>query len=431
MSDSPSPSTGGPESSRTGPIEQDVSARALLRQGDYLRFLASRVLDITGMQVQSVALGWEVYSVARRTMDVPHAALAVSLLGAFAFIPILLLFLPAGEAADRHNRRTILMITFGVEALSGLILTVGAGLHMGSIPLLLGCAVLFGAARAYFAPANSAMAPMLVPRPLLPRALAWSSLAWQGSSILGPALAGLLIAVSPALAFGVSTACYLAAGLCIVSIRRSVRPEVQAGSRWALIKEGLAYVWSNKIVFGSISLDLFAVLLGGARAMLPVFSRDVLHVSANAFGLLSAAPAVGASLMGIYLAAHPIRRHAGLIMFWAVAAFGACTIGFGLSKLLWLSVGCMVVLGAADMISVFVRQTLVQLTTPDQMRGRVSAVSSLFIGASNELGDFESGLMARLLGPVVAVAAGGAGALLVTGAWAALFPALRKADRLT
>jgi MFS family permease len=274
------------------------------------------------------------------------------------------------------------------------------------------------------------MGPMLVPRALLPRAIAWNSLSWQSGSIIGPALGGLLCAISAATAFGASVALYLVAGLLLLGIKAKTRPVVQPGSRWTLIKEGLVYTWRNKIVFGSISLDLFAVLLGGATALLPVFARDVLHVGAEGFGVLRAAPAVGASLVAVLLASYQIRRRAGLLMFGAVAVFGAATIVFGLSKWVWLSVGALAVLGGADMVSVYIRQTLVQLVTPDPMRGRVAAVSGLFISASNELGEFESGVAARFLGPVGAAVFGGVGALVVTGAWAKMFPALRKADRL-
>jgi len=290
--------------------------------------------------------------------------------------------------------------------------------------------VLFGAGRAFLSPASSAMGPMLVPRPLLPRAIAWNSLSWQSASIVGPALGGLLCAISPATAFGTSAGLFLLGGLCLLGVHQSTRPEVQPGSRWTLIKEGLVYTWRNKIVFGSISLDLFAVLLGGATALLPVFARDVLHVGAEGFGILRAAPAVGATVVAVVLASRQIRRRAGLLMFGAVAVFGAATVVFGLSRWMWLSVAALAVLGGADMVSVYIRQTLVQLVTPDPMRGRVAAVSGLFISASNELGEFESGLAARFLGPIGAAVFGGVGALAVTGAWAKMFPALRKADRL-
>jgi hypothetical protein len=205
---------------------------------------------------------------------------------------------------------------------------------------------------------------------------------------------------------------------------------VQPGSRWALMKEGLVYVWTNKIVFGAISLDLAAVILAGATAMLPVYARDVLHVGPEGFGILRAAPAIGAAAMAFYLAAVPIRGKAGMIMFVSVGIFCVGTVVFGASKVMWLSVTALVILGAADMISVYIRQTLIQLVTPDHMRGRVATVSSLFIGASNELGEFRGGVVARFIGPVAAVVWGGVGALVVTGLWARLFPDLRKADRL-
>jgi MFS family permease len=271
---------------------------------------------------------------------------------------------------------------------------------------------------------------MLVPRALLPRAIAWNSLAWQGGSIVGPAIGGLLLSHSTGLSYSVTTVLYVVAFACVFMIRGVTQPIVQAGSRWALIKEGLLYTWTNRIVFGAISLDLFAVLLGGATALLPVFARDVLHVGPDGFGLLRAGPAMGATLVAVILASRPIRRHAGLKMFAGVAVFGAATIVFGLSKSLPLSVFALAVLGGADMLSVYVRQTLVQIVTPDHMRGRVAAVSSLFIGASNELGEFESGVVARFFGPVGGAIFGGVGALIVTGVWAKLFPALRKADRL-
>jgi MFS family permease len=299
-----------------------------------------------------------------------------------------------------------------------------------TIPILLGVAFVFGAARAYFSPASTAMGPMLVPRELLPRAIAWNSLAWQTASVAGPAVGGLLIALSTGHAYGAALILYGVATVCTLLIRGSTQPTVQPGSRWSLMKEGLAYVWRNKIVFGSISLDLAAVILGGATALLPVFAKDVLHIGPEGFGLLRAAPSVGAAIVALYLASNPIRSKAGIAMFTGVAVFGAATLVFGLSKILWLSLLALALLGAGDAVSVYIRQTLVQLVTPDHMRGRVATVSSLFIGASNELGEFESGVVARFLGPVGAAVFGGVGALTVTAIWAKFFPALRKADRL-
>ena len=415
--------------SEPSPASQTTD-RALLGQRDFVFFWFSRWTAVLGVMIQSVALGWHVYELARETMDVKRAAFMVSLIGLVSFIPVLLLALPAGETADRHNRKTILLFCYAGEISTAILLTVAALSGFASIPLLLGAAFVFGASRAYFAPANTALGPMLVPRELLPRAIAWNSLAWQTAAIAGPAIGGILVAISPAHSYGAAAVLYFIAAVCILAIRQSTQPQVQPGSRWSLMKEGLAYVWRNKIVFGSISLDLAAVILGGATALLPVFAKDVLHVGPEGFGLLRASPAIGAALVAFYLAGNPIRSKAGIAMFSGVAIFGASTIVFGLSKSLWLSVAALAVLGGADMISVYIRQTLVQLVTPDHMRGRVATVSSLFIGASNELGEFESGVVARFLGPVGAAVFGGVGALMVTATWAKLFPTLRKADRL-
>jgi MFS family permease len=407
-----------------------TSARALLRQRGYVLYWIARFGITLGVQIQSVALGWMVYDVARRTHSVAVSSFYVGMIGLVTFIPVFFLALPAGETADRHDRKTILKICYGLEACTATFLTCAVLFHFTSLPMLLSVAAVYGAVRAYLGPAGSAMGPMLVPRELLPRSIAWSSLAWQSGAIAGPALGGVILGFSPAIAFGACAFFYLLALVLVSLIREDTQPVVGAGSRLELVKEGLAYVWNNKIVFGAISLDLFAVLLGGATALLPVFARDVLHVGPEGFGLLRAGPAIGAALVAIVLAAYPIRRHAGAFMFWGVAVFGAATIVFGLSKSLPLSVAALAVLGAADMLSVYVRSTLVQIVIPDAMRGRVSSVSQLFIGASNELGEFESGIVARFLGPVGAALFGGVGALMVTGLWAWMFPALRKADRL-
>jgi MFS family permease len=419
-----------PTSEGEAEAASDTSMRALLRQRDFVFFWCSRWTAVLGVQIMSVALGWHVYDIARRTMGVKESAFMVSMIGLVSFVPVLLLALPAGETADRHNRRKILLFCYSGEIAVALALTLAAFFNRETIPLLLGAAVLFGVARAFFAPANTALGPMLVPRELLPRAIAWNSLAWQTASIIGPAFGGLLIVVSLSAPYAVAACLYVVAMGCILMVRGNAQPQVQPGSRWALMKEGLSYVWNNKIVFGAISLDLAAVILGGATALLPVFARDVLHVDSWGFGILRAGPAIGAAAVAVYLAANPIRSRAGLIMFASVALFGLGTIAFGLSNYLWLSVAALILLGGADMVSVYVRQTLIQLATPDHMRGRVATVSSLFIGASNELGEFESGVVARFLGPVGAAVFGGVGALAVTGIWAWMFPALRKADRL-
>ena len=409
---------------------EDLSIRALLKRRDFVLFWAARMAATLGVQIQSVALGWQMYSVARETMSVAQSAYYVGMIGLAAFVPVFLLALPAGEAADRHDRRIILLFCYLGEIATAVILAAAAIFHFASIPLLLALSALFGASRAFMGPASTAMGPMLVPKYLLPRAIAWNSLAWQSGSIIGPALGGLLVGISAGVSYSVTTVLYVIAAFCVFLVRGNTQPVVNPGSRWELMREGLSYVWTNKIVFGAISLDLFAVLLGGATALLPVFSRDILHAGPQGFGILRAGPAIGATLVAASLASFPIRRHAGMIMFGGVALFGAATIVFGISTWLPLSVLALAILGAADMLSVYVRQTLVQIVTPDQMRGRVAAVSSLFIGASNELGEFESGVVARFLGPVGAAVFGGVGALIVTGLWANLFPALRKADRL-
>ncbi len=409
-----------------------ASARELLGQRDYLLSWPLRFMTVLAIQVQSVAIGWFVYSLAREGGGgVAESAFLVGMIGLAQFLPLLALTLTAGAAADRFDRRMIVGVAQCVDAACAIALALLAWSGSTQFWPIFAVAVVFGAARSFFVPANTAMTSMIVPRRLLARAIAWNSLAFQSGSVLGPALGGVLCAVSPALAFGVAAALYLAAFALNRMISADTRPHhIPGTTQVALIKEGIAYVWANKIVLGSISLDLAAVLLAGATALLPVFARDVLHVGAEGFGVLRASPAIGAVAVGLYLAANPIRRKAGLSMFLAVGLFGAATVVFGLSKSMLLSVAALAVLGGADMISVYVRQTLVQITTPDPMRGRVSAVSGVFIGASNEFGEFETGLVARVMGPVGAAVFGGAAAMAMTALWAVLFPQLRKADRL-
>jgi len=408
----------------------DSGSASLLRQRPYMLFLTARFLGGVGGQAQTVTIAWQVYAIARLHGDVRQSAFALGMIGLAQFLPVAFLTLTAGETADRYDRRLIAAVCMIGQVLIGAALVALTLAHVTVVWPLYAIAIAFGSMRAFLNPAVSALGPMLVPRDLLPRAIAWNSLAGQAGSISGPMVGGLLIIISPAAAYAAALCLYLISAVGLLSIRAVTRPAAQAGSRWTLVKEGLAYVWNNKIVFGAISLDLFAVLLGGATALLPVFAVDVLHVSSTGFGLLKAASATGAALVAITLASRPIRRKAGLFMFSGVALFGASTIVFGLSRWLGLSVAALAVLGGADMLSVYVRQTLVQIVTPDAMRGRVGAVSMLFIGASNELGEFESGVVARFLGPILGTVFGGVGALIVTGVWASIFPALRKADRL-
>ena len=393
-------------------------------------FWAARVLLALAVQAQSVTIGWQVYTVARQTRSVEQGAFLVGMVGLAQFVPLFLLTLLAGATADRRDRRTIVLVCLGIEIACVLALAAFSRQPAAGLAPVFAIATVFGASRAFLSPANGAMGPMLVPRALLPRAVSWNSLGDQTGWMIGPWIGGALCAVSPAAAYGGSATLYALAAMALLCLRANTRPVPQPGSGLAQIREGLAYVWANKIVLGATSLDLFAVLLGGATALLPVFASDVLNVGAHGFGLLRSGPAIGAAVMALALSRWPLHRRAGHWMFAGVAAFGVSTLVFALSRSLWLSVGALVALGAADMVSVYVRQSLVQIATPDHMRGRVSAVSGLFIGASAELGEFETGLVARLLGPVGAAVFGGLGALVVTGTWAWMFPALRQANRL-
>ncbi len=416
--------------SAQSPAIEAPSLRALFRERAFARMWAARLTGNLATMIESIALAWQVYAIARQGGGVEQSALAVGLLGLAQFLPMFALALLAGETADRHDRRLIMIICMGVEFLSAAAFALLAQAGSTALWPIYALAALFGAARAFFSPAASALGPTLVPRHLLPRAIALNSLSWQVAAVVGPAIGGFLVAGSAALALAAAAAGFLAAAAILLSFASPAQDGAGGASRIDQILEGLAYLRGNRIVLGAISLDLFAVLLGGATALLPVFARDVLHVGSEGFGVLRGAPAVGGMGMAAWLATRPIRRHAGVKMFLGVAGFGLATVAFALSRSLWLSAGALAVLGAADMISVFVRSSLVQIATPNEMRGRVGAVSYLFVGASNELGEFESGVAARFLGPVGATLLGGLGSLGVTGLWAVIFPNLRKADRL-
>jgi MFS family permease len=403
---------------------------SVFRHRPFALFWSARLFSTLAVQAESVTIGWQVYTVARHANDVRQSAFLVGMVGLAQFAPLFLLTFWAGATADRRDRRKITLACTLVEIACVLALAILALHPSPSLAPIFVVAALFGASRAFLQPAVGAMGPMLVPREVLPRAIAWSSLGSTSARILGPWIGGALCAISPTTAYLGAAVLYVCAVVALVTMKADTRPAAQPGSRLQLIREGLNYVWGNKIVLGAISLDLFAVLLGGATALLPVFARDVLKVGAHGFGVLRSGPAIGAAAMAFALSRWPLHRHAGRWMFAGVAAFGAATVVFALSKSMTVSVIALAALGAADMISVYVRQSLVQIVTPDPMRGRVSAVSNLFIGASNELGEFETGLVARVMGPVGAALFGGIGSLVVTGAWAQLFPALRKADRL-
>ena len=402
----------------------------LFRHRDFGLFWLGMLLVGIGAQIQSVTIGWQIYSVARETRSIEESAFLVGMVGLAEFLPLFALSLWAGSLADRYSRRMIVLIALGFEVLCLFGLYAVALESTPNFNHIFAIAAVFGAARAFLSPAASALVPMLVPKSEMPQAISLKSLSWQAAVIVGPWVGGLLCAISTAFSFATATALLIIGIVVMLFMRAKTTPERQPGSQLQQIREGLAYTYSNKIVFGAISLDLFAVLLGGATALLPAFASDILDVGAEGFGILRSGPAIGAVIMALVLVRWPLKRRAGPRMFWAVAAFGAATIVFGLSKNMWLSVAALAVLGAADMVSVYVRQTLVQIVTPDHMRGRVSSVSGLFISGSNELGEFESGLVSRLIGPVAAAVFGGVGTIIVTGAWAWMFPALRRADRL-
>ncbi|CAN5427145.1 MFS transporter [soil metagenome] len=399
---------------------------------DFRLLWFGRVIAVLAIQIQSSALLWQVYEIARRDHPVAEASLYLGLVGLCQFLPLLAFTLPAGAMADRRDRKATVWLSILVEASCALGFLLMA-LH-GSPPLwgLLMVAALFGAARAFLAPASQAFLPMVVGRRALPPAIAAQSIAFQTGAIAGPALGGLIVGINVPLAYAVSLGLFLLAVAAFILIKTSGKPAPIANplSPVDSVKEGLAYVWRTKIVLGAISLDLVVVLLAGVALLTPIFARDILHVGPQGFGLLRAAFGAGALGMAVYLSRFPIVKHGGVWMFSAVAVFGLCTLTFGLSKIVYLSAFALFIGGAADMISVNVRQTLIQLATPDYMRGRVSSVSMLFIGASNELGEAYSGLMVRLLGAVGAAVFGGFGALAATGVWAAMFPGLRKANRL-
>lgn len=401
-----------------------------VRHRDFGLFWAGIFLVNIAVQIEAVTIGWQIYGIGRQTMSIGESAFLVGMVGLAQFVPLFLLTLWAGSLADRHSRRGIVMIALLVEAICVLGLVLVALEPTPNVTHIFAIAAVFGAARAFLSPASSATVPMLVPKSEMPQAISLKSLAWQAAVIIGPWIGGLLCAISTATSYGVTAVLYLAGLAIILFIRTNTTPERQPGSQIEQIKEGLVYTWQNKIIFGAISLDLFAVLLGGATALLPAFASDILKVGPEGFGILRSGPALGAVVMALALARWPLKRRAGIRMFLAVGAFGLATIVFALSRNMWLSVAALAALGAADMISVYVRQTLVQIVTPDHMRGRVSSVSGLFISGSNELGEFESGVVSRFIGPVMAAVVGGIGTIGVTALWAWMFPALRKADRL-
>jgi MFS family permease len=416
---------------------------------DFRLYWLARFMAVLATMGMVVVIGYQVYDIARSDygMSIKAASLQLGLLGLVQFVPLALLTPVAGWAADRWERRTVARLANGVDMLVALALGWFTYADALTLPILFAFAALHGVARVFVGPAMSAIAPNIVPPASLPRAIAMSSIAWQIGSVIGPAAGGLLFAANPSAAYWTSAALLLLASISISFVKPVFPPPMERATHPVRqMIDGVRYTWSERFLLGAITLDLFAVLLAGATALLPVYARDILMVGPDGLGQLRAAPAVGASLVALMLTFRPLRHNVGSKMLWAVVVFGLATIGFGLSheigeyvfangRIALLNMGAgmavalamLVLLGASDMLSVYVRSSLVQLNTPDDMRGRVSSVSGLAISASNELGELQSGAAAALLGPVGAVVFGGAGAIMITGIWARLFPELKNA----
>jgi MFS family permease len=403
--------------------QPDPTRFALLRDPRYGPYVAAVFLSGLAAQVQTVAVGWEVYDITRNPFD-------LGLVGLSQFAPALLLVLVTGVVADRFSRRRIMAICLALEAVAAaalLALSLAGNLNVVPIFAVL---VAFGTARAFYNPARQALVPNLVSKADLPRAVALNSTANQTAMICGPVAGGLLYGIAPVVAYGSVLVLLAAAALCILRIPRPPQRTASQRASWDTLVAGFRYIRGNPVLLGAISLDLFAVLLGGATALLPVYARDILDVGPVGLGLLRAAPAVGAITVAVLLLTRPVPRPAGRSMFLAVAGFGVFTLVFALSETVWISVLALALTGAFDMISVVIRFSLIQLNTPDELRGRVNAVNQVFIGASNEVGAFRAGTTATVIGPVAAVALGAVGTLAVAGLWARWFPALRRIDRL-
>ncbi len=399
-----------------------ISGSAFAYQG-FQRYWIARLCATLATQMQAVAVGWQVYNLTQRPLD-------LGLVGLAQFLPAFGLALLTGHVADRYSRRHILALCTVLEMICALLFLVLTIVGNTNKVLIFGILFLFGIARAFAFPAAVALIPGLVPTPLFVNAAAWSSSASQGATIIGPAIGGFLYAVGPETVYGCCAVLLLASALLVSFIQVEQVITSRKAVAWTSVVAGFAFIRSQPIVLGAVSLDLFAVLLGGATALLPIYARDILHVGPWGLGLLRSAPAVGALTMALLLARQPISRHAGPVLLGTVGIFGAAIIGFGLSHSLWLSLVMLVILGASDMVSVVIRRVLVLVATPDEVRGRVSAVESVFIGASNELGEFESGVTAAWFGVVPAVVLGGMGTLVVVALWAWLFPQLRRVDAL-
>ncbi|MDM0084046.1 MFS transporter [Variovorax sp. J31P179] len=388
-----------------------------------MRLWSARLFGTAASQMLLVAIGWHMY-------DLTGSAWDLGLVGLYQFVPALLLALLAGHVVDRHHRGRIVAACFGVQGAVALVLLLAVQARHDTRGLLLALSLVLGAVRAFQMPAQQALTPLLVSPMMLPRAMAFSSAGMQGAIIGGPALGGLLFVAGMGVVYGVAVAFFVVAAALVLRLRYAHLPPAREPVTLRTVLAGVDFIWKRKPVLGAVSLDLFAVLLGGAVALLPIYAKDILHTGPWGLGLLRGAPAVGALAMSILLTRRPVERHVGRTLLLAVGLFGVCMVVFGISRSFTVSLVALAVSGGADMVNVVIRQTLVQLETPDAMRGRVSAVNSIFIGASNQLGEFESGATAALLGPVGSVVAGGVGTVLVALAWFRLFPSLAQRDRI-
>jgi MFS family permease len=400
------------------------AGRAAFRHRNFRYFLPARFLSTGASEMQAVGVAWQIYALTGRPLD-------LGLVGLAQFLPGILLFLLAGHTADRVPRRRILAVCYAAFACCSMALMALSLSGLRTVWPVYAVLLANGVVRAFNTPASQAFIPQLVPEEDFPNAISWGSSVFQAAMGLGPVAGGLIygFAGSPVPVYVGAAAAYLTGLVLLFNVHVSVPPKPRGVSADVLF-EGIRYIWRNPIVLGAISLDLFAVLLGGAVALLPVYAGSILKIGARGLGILRAGPGLGAVLTAILIAHHPLKRKAGAAMLWCVCGFGLMTIVFGLSRNLVLSMAALLLIGACDMVSVIVRHTLVQLRTPDEMRGRVSAVNTVFIGASNEVGQFESGVTAQWLGTVPAVVVGGLGTIAIVALWAKLFPALRKVDML-
>ncbi len=415
-------------------MQAPTPSRHPLRFDDFRAYLLGRIAGVLAQYSMMTVLGWQAYNVARESMSTSGAAAQLGLIGLAQFVPLFFLTPLTGWVADHFDRRHIARLTLAMLMTASALLAFATYEGWVSLPLIFGIAAIVGIARAFNGPAYGALAPNLVPRDVLPNAIALSSVAWQAGMIIGPALGGYVYAMTSWGAYALASGLFAVAlgGMLLIGpVKQPPRDTSRHPVRQML--DGLTYVRSNRLVLATITLDLFAVLLAGATALLPVYARDILKVGSTGLGHLAASPAIGAGVMALFFSFRPMRSEVGLKMLAAVIIFGLSTILFGATAFIprniamEIGICALVLLGAADMVSVYVRQSLIQLHTPDAMRGRVSSLSQLTISASNELGEAESGFLAALVGPVIAVIGGGIGAIVITLIWARLFPELRLA----